>query len=89
MGSWLPDGILSNQKSKFGYTSEGLSMEYVDTFYGYLLYFTAIYDILLPFGVFYGHLEYFSRSGMLYREKSGNPGWDALCNGPHDQSDFF
>jgi hypothetical protein len=25
------------------------------------------------FGVFYGHLVYFSRFGMLYQEKSGNP----------------
>jgi hypothetical protein len=27
-----------------------------------------------PFGIFSGHLVYFPRFGMLYREKSGNPG---------------
>jgi hypothetical protein len=37
-------------------------------------------SILLQFGIFYGHLVYFvviwdifSRFGMLYQEKSGNP----------------
>jgi hypothetical protein len=30
--------------------------------------------ILWPFGTFCGHLGYFSPFGMLYREKSGNPG---------------
>jgi hypothetical protein len=39
-------------------------------------YFTAIWDILLPFGIFYGYLIYFSRFGMLYQEKSGNPGFE-------------
>jgi polyferredoxin len=29
---------------------------------------------LCPFGTFYGNLVYFSRFGMLYRDKSGNPG---------------
>jgi hypothetical protein len=40
-----------------------------------------ILSILRPNGVFYGHLVHFvviwyifSRLGMLYREKSGNPG---------------
>jgi hypothetical protein len=27
-------------------------------------------------GIFYGHLVYFSRFGMLYPEKSGNPDVD-------------
>jgi hypothetical protein len=65
----LPDGILSNQKSKFGQILEGLAMEDVGTFW--------------PFGLFYGHLVYFmtiwhilwyvfSRFGMLYQEQSGN-----------------
>jgi hypothetical protein len=37
-------------------------------------------SILSPFGLFYGqlvyfsHLVYFSRFGILYQEKSGNPG---------------
>jgi hypothetical protein len=36
--------------------------------------FMAILSILLLFGKFYGHLEYFSRFGKLYQERSGNPG---------------
>jgi hypothetical protein len=50
-------------------------------FYGHLVYFTAIGNILWPFGIFCGHLEYFvviwyisPRFGILYQEKSGNPG---------------
>jgi hypothetical protein len=41
----LPDGIFSNQKFKF---------------YGHLVYFTAIWSILQPFGLFYIHLVYFT-----------------------------
>jgi hypothetical protein len=40
----------------------------------------AIWSILPPLRIFYGHLEYFvvifvysSRFGMLHQEKSGNP----------------
>jgi hypothetical protein len=57
---------------------EGLVMEDVGLFYGHLVYFTAIWYILLTFGLFsaiwyilltsgiyYGHLVYFSRFGML------------------------
>jgi hypothetical protein len=40
--------------------------------YGRLVYFTAI-RFFGPFGVFYGDLIYFSRFGVLYQEKSGNP----------------
>jgi hypothetical protein len=46
-----------------------------------LLYFMAIWFILLPFGIFcghfgivYGYLANFSRFGMLHQERSGNPG---------------
>jgi hypothetical protein len=35
--------------------------------------FTAIWHILLPLGIVHGHLVYFSRFGMKYQEKSGNP----------------
>jgi hypothetical protein len=45
-------------------------------FYDHLVYFTAIGNILWPFGIFYGHLEFFPRFGILYREKSGNPDLD-------------
>jgi hypothetical protein len=40
--SGLPDGIISNQKSKFGKILEGLAVEDVVIFYGHLVYFTAI-----------------------------------------------
>jgi hypothetical protein len=51
-------------------------MQNVGIFYGLLIYFTAIWYILRPLGIFYGYLVYlFSRFGMLYLEKSGNPGW--------------
>jgi hypothetical protein len=46
-----------------------------------LVYFILIWNILLPFDIFYGDLVlcvviwYISpRFGMLYQEKSGNPG---------------
>jgi hypothetical protein len=42
--------------------------------------FKAIWSILLPLGKIYGHLVYFvvilvyfSRFGLLYQDKSGNP----------------
>jgi hypothetical protein len=38
----------------------------VGTFYGHLVYFTAIWYNLWPWSIF-------SRFGMLYQEKSGNP----------------
>jgi hypothetical protein len=42
----LPDGLFSNQKSKFGKMFEGLRLENVDIFYGHLKYITDIGDIL-------------------------------------------
>jgi hypothetical protein len=48
-------------------------MEDVAIFYGRLVYFVAIWYILWPFDIFYGYLVYFSRFGILYHEKSGNP----------------
>jgi hypothetical protein len=38
------------------------------------VYFTVIGYILWPFGTICGYSVYFSHFGMLYREKSGNPG---------------
>jgi hypothetical protein len=42
------------------------------------MYFMALWSVLRPFGIFYGHLVnvvsvwyIFSRFGMLYKEKSG------------------
>jgi hypothetical protein len=37
-----------------------------------LEYFMAIWNILLPFGIFYSHLVYFPRFVKLHQEKSGN-----------------
>jgi hypothetical protein len=34
----------------------------------------AIWYISWTFGTFYGYFVYFSRFGMLYQGKSGNPG---------------
>jgi hypothetical protein len=61
----LPDGIFSDQKSLFGYILKGITMKAYGLFYGHSVYFTAIWYILLLFG--------FSRFGMFYQEKSGNP----------------
>jgi hypothetical protein len=43
----LPDGLFSNQKSKFGRILEGLWRENVDA------YFKAYWNILRTFGIFY------------------------------------
>jgi hypothetical protein len=48
-------------------------MEDIGVFYGLLVYFTAVRYILWPFGITSGNLEYFSRFGILYQDKSGNP----------------
>jgi hypothetical protein len=37
-------------------------------------YFMAIWNILRAFGIFYVHLEKKSGFGIMYKEKSGNPG---------------
>jgi hypothetical protein len=46
----LPDGLFTNQKSKFGQILDGLRMENAGIFYGHLVYFTAIWYILWPCG---------------------------------------
>jgi hypothetical protein len=43
-------------------------------FYGHLVYFMAIWYILWPFGISYGYFKLFPLFGMLYQDKSGNPG---------------
>jgi hypothetical protein len=53
-------------------------LEYVSIFYEHFVYFTAIWSILLLFGVFCGHLVYFPHFGMLHKGKSGNPGLHGL-----------
>jgi hypothetical protein len=57
----LPDGIFSNQKSQFGKILECLVIRDVVKCYWPFLYFTAF-------------LVYFPHLGMLYQQKSGNPG---------------
>jgi hypothetical protein len=84
--SGLPDGTFSNRKSKFGQFLKGRAKEN-GSFYGNLIYFTAIRNILWTFGIYCGNLVYFSpfwyvyivviwyifsRFGKLYLEKSGN-----------------
>jgi hypothetical protein len=60
-----------------GKVLEGLAIEDVGTYmyilHGHLVYFMAIWYILLPFGICYGYLVYFPRLGMLCQEKSGSP----------------
>jgi hypothetical protein len=55
----LPDGLFSDQKSRFGYISGGLAMVDVDVLYGLLVYFVYIWSILWTFGLLYGHSVYF------------------------------
>jgi hypothetical protein len=70
----LPDGLFSNQKSNFGKILEGHAMEDDGIFYGHSVHFTVFWDILWAFGVISSNLVYFSRFGILYKEKSGNSG---------------
>jgi hypothetical protein len=56
---------------------EGLAINDFGLFYSHLVYFC-------PFGIFYGFYvgmqEYlFSRFGMLYEEKSGNPALELIA----------
>jgi hypothetical protein len=78
----LPDGI-HILKTKIWENFEELGMEDAGIFYGHLVYFVAIgYKYFVAIGyILLGNLVYlmviwfiFSRFGMLYQEKSGNPG---------------
>jgi hypothetical protein len=59
------------KKSQFGTISDCLAMEAVGIFYGHLVYLKAI--CFPPFWYIFTY-PYFTRFGMLYQEKSGNPG---------------
>jgi hypothetical protein len=48
-------------------------------FYGHSVCVVTVRSILGPFGIFYGYLVYFSRFGILYQEKSGNPSSGQRC----------
>jgi hypothetical protein len=77
LAAGLPDGLFSNQKIQiwvnFGGSCTGRCWyNFMDT-----------WSILRSFVIFYGHsvyivsgnLVYFSRFGILFQEKSGNPDW--------------
>jgi hypothetical protein len=53
-------------------------MEDVGLFYGQLVHFTVFWYILWTFGIVRGNLVYFSRFGILYQEKFGNPGFKSF-----------
>jgi hypothetical protein len=76
----MPDGLFSNQKYHFGKFWRVLHWKL-------LVYFIAIWSILRQCGIFCAHLIHFiviwyifSRFGMLYQEKSGNPVCDCHFN---------
>jgi hypothetical protein len=74
-GSGLPDGLFSNQKNKFGLI---FALEDVGIFYGNLCFNVFCY-VLWKFGIVRWNLVYFSRFGILYQEKSGNPALGMYC----------
>jgi hypothetical protein len=76
----LPDGLFSNQKSRFGQVLDGLRLENVDIFYGHLEHFTAIWYNLQPFGIVCGHLVHFPGFGIICQEKSCNPAVEPPCS---------
>jgi hypothetical protein len=82
---WRADGTLQDKNYNLGVFWEGLGMDNVGIFsviwYNLLLFCKfcvhlvwsmAIWHILLPSGIFYGHLVYFCWFGMSYQEKSCN-----------------
>jgi hypothetical protein len=56
--SGLPDDIFSDKKFQT-WVNLGGSCNRRCIFYDYLIYFTAIWYIVWPFGIFYGYLLYF------------------------------
>jgi hypothetical protein len=60
---------------------EGLAIEDVGIFYGHWVNFPAIWHILYPFGICSLVLVHFTHFGMLYQEKSGNPGQELNGSG--------
>jgi hypothetical protein len=57
--SGLPDGLFSNQKSKFGSILEGLAMEDYGILYGLFVHFTVFCYILSTFGIVRSNLVHF------------------------------
>jgi hypothetical protein len=63
-------------KSQFGKTFGGPEIgKCFYIFYGHSEYFMDSWDVFWPFGTFRVHLVHFSGFGILYPEKSGNPGY--------------
>jgi hypothetical protein len=62
--------LFSNQKSQFGKILEGLAMENLGIFNNHLAYFTAIGNILGPFGMFCGNLLYFFTALVFCTKKN-------------------
>jgi hypothetical protein len=60
----LPDGLFSNQKSKFGEISEGLAMKDVVVFYGHLVHFTVFCYILWTFGIVRDNLVFCTKKNL-------------------------
>jgi hypothetical protein len=61
----LPDGMFSNQKSKFGQILDGIGMEKVGKLVGHLEYNTDIWYILCPFGNLVAIWYIFHHFGIL------------------------
>jgi hypothetical protein len=70
----LPDGLFSHQTASFGTFWKAFEWKVFDIFNDHLVHFVAICYILRNFGIFCGHFLYYPNFGILYQEKSGNPG---------------
>jgi hypothetical protein len=76
----LPDGIFSKPKNpNLGEFWKFLRCWYFCHLVYLRTYFATKRYILWPFGTFCGQFVYFSRFGMFYREKSGNPAMRRRC----------
>jgi hypothetical protein len=80
----LPDGIFSNQKAQLGKLWKVLQWKT-------MVNCVTVRSILRSFGIFYGRSwlgswYIFTRFGMLYRVKSGNPAWRGVNIPPVNQS---
>jgi hypothetical protein len=62
----MPDRILSNHKSQFGYILEGLGTEKVGILFGHLENITAIWYILRPLGHLVVICCIFPRFGIIW-----------------------
>jgi hypothetical protein len=72
---YFPVGLVSNQKSQFGYILERLEREDVGLFYGHFAYFKVIWYILWPFGVFSRFVKMYipRKIGVLTQNTANSP----------------